>query len=302
LVEARRLLSAGGVSPEVIPRLSRHLRAAGELATLAAPFSPGSHRQDMLIEAWTALADGLLAAKVTDGSQQRAVLVEAVGLALVGAAPDGDAGQSRLRSALTAGGGRPDGAPAPTVQTVFAEEVDRVLSAFAALEPDYGGRLLEHQLATSWRAIACLRSFLSERLRTLRAAMPPFLERVARAASIDDFAALLGAHRGDLPHFMALCYCLAARSATSLDEQQSLAQAMERHRATGLQLSPAVGIGAPACSGTIIGHLADPRTEETVRVALREIQPEADGDERVYLGTFDRISAEVRHVVELHIR
>jgi hypothetical protein len=225
--------------------------------------------------------------------------MEVVGLAFGAAAPSG-AAQDRLLAIIAPA---PAGAPAPpTLQAICAGEIERVLSALAELDPVYAGRVLERLFAGAWRPLAAAHPSLSARLAALRAAMLPLSERLAAAPEYEAFAALLQAHRGDLPRFMTLCYCIAARGAGPLAAQQRLVGAMLKHEAAGLQIDPDITVGAPKQAGMIIDHLEDPRKAAIIQAAVKTADAEDDPGDAIYLDSFDRASAEIRNLVTVVLR
>jgi hypothetical protein len=277
---------------ESLPKIARHLRAAAALAQAASPAGP-PHRAEMLHAAWTELAGRLPNAPADPANPTLAI--ELIGLTFGAAAPAG-AAQDRL-SALIAPA--PESAT-PTLQTVCAGEIARVLSALCELDPVYAGRVLDRLFAGAWRPLAAARPSLSARLAALRAAIPPLSERLAGAADYEAFAALLQAHQGDLPRFMTLCACIAARGAGSIEQQQRLVQAILAHAAAGLQIDPDIAIGAPSGAGKLIDHLADPSTSAIImQAAVKAAGSEDDPGDEIYLDSFDRATTEIQNLVEV---
>jgi hypothetical protein len=258
----------------------------------------------MIVDAWTVVAERLPTAKTRiDNGGLRLLAVEMMGLAFGVLAQLPEEGRSRLPGLIETLNGHRQAIDTVTLRDIFVEELDRVLSALAELDPDYAGHLLERQLAGPWQSIAtAARASLIKRLAELRAAKPPLAERLAIAPSYEAFAVLLRAHAGNLPRFMPLCYCLAARSATDMERQERLAKAMAKHRACGLHLNAGLPIDQPKPIGSIIDYLADPRTEAVIRAALRSDQAEDDEDDYVYLDSFDRSSSEIQTIVEIILK
>jgi hypothetical protein len=226
--------------------------------------------------------------------------VELVGLAFGAAAPSG-AARDRLLAVIAPPA--PAGAQTPpTLQAICAGEIEHVLSALAELDAVYAGRVLERLFAGAWQPLAAAHPSLSARLAALRATIPALSERLAAAPSYEAFAALLQAHRGDLPRFMALCYCIAARGAGTLAAQQRLVEAMLKHEAAGLQIDPDITVGAPKQAGMIIDYLDDPSTAAIIQAAVKPAEAEDDPGDAIYLDSFDRASAEIRNLVKVVLR
>jgi len=297
LDEARRLLDGGDLSDEVAQRVVRHLRAVAALARQSGAFPSDGYRQEMLVQAWRAVAARVLALR--PGSERTPIAIDLFGLMFGAACPLADEGKARLIDVCCTDRHSPvDGAAALLVDVV-SDGIAKTLSVFSELEPGYADQLLERQLSGPWRELASIKVPLRDRLKELRAALPSLEERLARVDSYDAFARLLTAHAGAQARFLTICYCLAAQAARDLDTQESLVVLLMRQRALGVDIDQAARVRSLSLFGALVDHLADPRTDDILRRAIAQTGPSDDPDDLVYFGAFDRLNAEVLNIVEI---
>ena len=312
LLEVAKLLDTRSLSPETAMIIVRRLRAAATLARKGPAFPDSSHRLEIILGAWTTVAEHLPAARFDEASPPSLappwLAIEMIGLAFGPACPRPDEARRRLLEMIALPPDPVDPQAGPTLAQTAALEIERVLSRLPELDPAYASRLLDRQLAHPWQPIAeFARDTLHQRLNDMRATRQPLAQRLLHAAEYDDFAAILRAHAGDLPRFMALCYCLAARAARDLDAQQHLAETMLKHRAAGLQVAADIAVDPLEGESPLIGHLADPRTDHMIRHTPPPPTPtptptpgaQHDTGDTIYFGSLDPLNAEIENIVNI---